>query len=195
MTDTSPTADTSPEFAALSALVMSRRTNLRIDADRPVEPALVTDLCRLATWAPNHHLTEPWRFAVVTGDNRAELGARAAAYQAEMGETVEARLHKTRGKYLRAPISLVVACVHHRDPETHLEDRDAVAAAIQNILLGATALGLASYWGSGLVTQAREVKRLCGFATDDDILGVIYLGWPTSNVASPGRSAPQILWM
>ena len=195
MTDASPTVHTTPEFAAFSALAVSRRTSLRIDPDRPVDPSLVAELCRMATWAPNHHLTEPWRFAVVTGENRAELGARAAAYQAEMGETVEARLHKTRGKYLRAPISLAVACVVHPDPVTHAEDRDAVAAGIQNILLGAAALGLASYWGSGLVTQAPQVKALCGFGPDDALIGIIYLGWPTSHMASPGRSEPQIRWM
>ncbi len=195
MNDASPTAETTPEYQAFSALVTSRRTNLRIDPDRAVDPSMVAELCRLATWAPNHRLTEPWRFAVVTGSNRAELGARAAAYQAELGESVEARLQKTRGKYLRAPVSLAVACVHHPDPETHMEDRDAVSAGIQNILLGATALGLASYWGSGLVTQSPEVKNLCGFAPDDDLLGIIYLGWPTSSVASPGRSAPQTHWL
>jgi nitroreductase len=186
---------TAADFAAFSALAMARRTNLRIDPERPVDPATITELCALATWAPNHHLTEPWRFIVLTGAARGELGAQAAAYQATLGETIEARLSKTRGKYLRAPVSIVVGCAFDPNPEVHMENRDAVAAAVQNLLLGATSLGLASYWGSGMVTQAPGVKSLCGLAPEDEILAVVYLGWPTSQVASPGRSAPQIRWL
>jgi nitroreductase len=195
MTEGAQTAVTTPEFEAFAALAKDRRTNLRIDAERPVDPATITELCVLATWAPNHRLTEPWRFAVLTGDNRAELGARTAAYQASLGETVEARLNKTRTKYTRSPVVLAVGCAYDEDPEVHLENRDAVSACIQNLLLGATALGLASYWGSGLVNHAPAVKDLCGLAPEDEMLGMIYLGWPTSKMPSPGRSAPRIRWL
>jgi nitroreductase len=194
MTEALPIADNNA-YAALAGVIQSRRTNLRIDPERAVDPALITELCTLATWAPNHRLTEPWRFAVLTGEARAELGQRAADYQAERGDTNPARINKTRGKYLRAPLSLVVGCVFDENPEVHREDRDAVAAAVQNILLGATAMGMASYWGSGLVTESPAVKSLCGLAVEDEILAVLYLGWPTSEIASPGRSAPQIRWI
>jgi nitroreductase len=189
-----PIADNAA-YQAIAGVIESRRTNLRIDPDRTIDPALITELCRLATWAPNHRLTEPWRFAVLTGDARGELGLRTAEYQAERGDTNPARINKTRGKYLRAPISLVVGCVFDENPEVHREDRDAVAAAVQNILLGATAMGLASYWGSGLVTESPRVKSLCGLAIKDEVLAVLYLGWPTSEIASPGRSAPQMRWI
>ena len=195
MTQDVPSALESPEFAAFATLAKGRRTNLRIDTNMPVDPLIITELCVLATWAPNHRLTEPWRFAVLTGDTRAELGARTAAYQVELGETVEARLTKTRGKYMRSPVVLAVGCAFDEDPEVHMENRDAVSAGIQNLMLGATAIGLASYWGSGLVNHAPAVKELCGLAMQDELLGVIYLGWPTSMMASPGRSAPIIRWL
>jgi nitroreductase len=195
MTDGLETASTTPAFEAFAALAKDRRTNLRIDADRPVDPAVITELCVLATWAPNHRLTEPWRFAVLTGDHRVELGARTAAYQAELGETVEARLNKTRTKYTRSPVLVAVGCAFDEDAEVHIENRDAVSAGIQNMLLGATTLGLASYWGSGLVNHSPAVKELCGLDAKDELLGVIYLGWPTSTMPSPGRSAPIIRWL
>jgi nitroreductase len=65
-------------------LIKDRRTNLRIDPDRPVEPALIADLCDAAVWAPNHRLTEPWRFATLTGAARTALGeVVVAALQAK----------------------------------------------------------------------------------------------------------------
>jgi nitroreductase len=177
-----------------SALVRRRRTNMRIDSDRAVDPALITQLCELATWAPNHKLTEPWRFAVVTGSARADLGTLAAEYQAAQGETNEAKLNKTRGKFLRSPVVTMIASAWS-DPLRRDEDRDAVSAGVQNLLLAATAAGLASYWGTGAVCMAPEIKQLCGFPTTADVLAAVYLGWPIGEVPTPPRAAPVIRWV
>ena len=186
-----------PSLAAASALIAARRTNLRIDPHRPVDHALVGDLCRLATWAPNHHLTEPWRFAVLTGDARAELGRLTAEFVLAKGVADDDRLAKVRVKYMRAPLMLVVGCASSAGahPDVVVEDRDAVAAGLQNILLGATAAGLCSFWGSGPVTEAPEVKTMCGFAAADQIVAVVYIGWPIGEVATPQRRDAVIHWL
>jgi nitroreductase len=183
-----------PEFEQFSALAKSRRTNMRVDAERPVDTDLINHLCTLATWAPNHKMTEPWRFAVVTGDARAELGRLTAEHMAASGETNEAKLDKTRGKYVRTPVVLVVAC-ESTQPGRQLEDRDAVSAAVQNILLGATAAGLNSYWGTGAICHATAVKVLCGFPPEADIVAAIYLGWSIGNVPTPVRATPNVHWV
>ncbi len=182
--------------ASLEHVIMSRRTNLRIQRDAPVDPDLLNRLMMLATWAPNHHLTEPWRFAVVSGDARATLGELTADFLIESGMTDEAKLDKTRGKYLRAPIMMLVASSSaiNAKAATRLEDRDAVSSAIQNILLAATAEGLASYWGTGAICDAPAVKSFCGFDVDDTVLGAIYLGWPMGDVPVPSRRPPVITW-
>lgn len=186
-----------PSLDATAALLTARRTNLRIDRERPVDAALVQRLCELATWAPNHHLTEPWRFAVVTGEARAELGSRTAAHMADLGITDEAKLEKARTKFLRAPVMLVVGCASAADasPGTRAEDRDAVAAATQNLLLAATAAGLCSYWGSGAVTEAPGVKAMCSLSPADTIVAAVYLGWPGGEVPMPVRGEPIIAWL
>ena len=132
-----------PSLAATIALIEARRTNLRINADREVDPGLLAQLCALAAWAPNHHLTEPWRFAIITGEARAELGRRTADYMISGGMADDERLAKVRGKYLRAPVMVMVGCASAADaPESvRVEDRDAVASGVQNMLLGATADG------------------------------------------------------
>ena len=69
---------------------------------------------------------------------------------------------------------------------------DAVAAGVQNLLLGATAAGLASYWGTGAVTGLEDVKRLCRFDPQDTIVALIYLGWPIGDVPVPQRPPADV---
>jgi nitroreductase len=78
------------------------------------------------------------------------------------------------------------------DPVRRRENRDAVAAGMQNLLLGATAVGLASYWGTGAVVEAPAVRELCGFGPADDIVGLVYLGWPIGDVPVPSRPQPLL---
>jgi nitroreductase len=176
-------------------LIKERRTNLRIDPGQPVEPALIADLCEAAVWAPNHRLTEPWRFAALTGGARKALGEVAVAALQAQGSTDAARLDKTRLKYLRAPVVLAVGCRPDPDQIRHAEDRDAVAAGVQNLLLAATAAGLASYWATGVAARAPATIQLCGFEDGTEIVALVYLGWPTGKPASPGRAAPIITWV
>ncbi len=153
---------------------------------------LIAQLCGLATWAPNHKKTWPWRFAVFTGPGRARLGETMAdeMERADFGD--EVKRAKTRGKYLRTPAILVVGCASHPDDMLHAENRDAVAAGIQNLLLGATTLGLASFWSTPALTQPTAVLDLCGFDPNDRLVGVIYLGWATQDCPAPERPLPAI---
>ena len=67
---------------------------------------------------------------------------------------------------------------------------DAVAAGVQNLLLGATAAGLASYWGSCPKGANDVVAELCGFVPGTFVVAIIYLGWADGDVAVPER--PQV---
>jgi nitroreductase len=179
-------------YEHLADLVRARRTSMLVDGDREVPDALVEELCRLATWAPNHKKTWPWRFAIATGDGRARLGAAMADEmdRADFGD--EAKRAKTRVKYLRTPTVLVVGCAPHADEMLHAENRDAVAAGIQNLLLGATALGLASFWSTPALAQPPAVLELCGFEPDDRLVGIVYLGWAAQACPAPQRPVPTI---
>lgn len=172
-------------------LVTSRRTNLRVHPELPVGTELIEQLCRLATWAPNHKMTEPWRFAALVGDARRQLGEVTAQYLADEGADA-ARIEQTRNKYLRAPVVIVVASATDQDPIRTTENRDAVAAGVQNMLLGATAAGLNSYWGTGPAARNPETNRLCGFEEDAEIIAVLYLGWPIGDVPVPERAPPRL---
>lgn len=158
-----------------------------VDKGRPVPAELIDQLCELAMWAPNHKKTWPWRFAAFAGDARFRLGEAFADDMCERDFGDVAKRAKTMTKYARTPTVLVVGCAAHDHPTFHDENRDAVAAGIQNLLLGATAVGLASFWSTAPLADSERVLDLCGFDSDDRIIGVIYLGWSTGSVEAPQR--------
>ena len=166
-----------------------------VDQQRPVPTDVVTDLCRLAVWAPNHKRTNPWRFAVFTGDGRARFGETMAADMERAGIGDEGKLAKTRVKYLRTPMTLVVAATPHDNEMLDLENRDAVAAGIQNLLLGATTLGLASFWSTPGMTSPPATLELCGFDAVDSLVGIIYLGWASQPAPPTDRADPAITFV
>lgn len=173
----------------LRDLVVSRRTNMLVDRDREVPLDVINDLCELAMWAPNHKRTWPWRFAVMTGDGRARLGEAAASDLIACGSDDEIKIGKVRRKYSRTPAVLVVGSAPDEHPTFHDENRDAVSAGIQNLLLGATARGLASFWSTAPVIDGKATLELCGFEPGTRIIGMIYLGWPTGE-GLPGERPP-----
>ena len=178
-------------FDELSALIRERRTSMLVDKTRPVPRDLVERLCELAQWAPNHKRTWPWRFAVAEGDGRARLGNAIADAMDAHGDAPE-KVAKARTKYLRTPATLVVGTAAGDSPTRTAENRDAVAAGIQNLLLGATAAGLASYWGSCPKGAESAVTELCGWAPDTHVTAIVYLGWASSQVEPPARPAPDL---
>jgi len=175
----------------LADLVRGRRTSMLVDKTRPVPHELIHELCELAQWAPNHKRTWPWRFAIADGDARARLGEVIADAMQVHGDPPE-KVEKARTKYLRTPVTLVVGSAPGDSSLRTGENRDAVAAGIQIILLGATAQGLASYWGSCPKGANDVVAELCGFEPGTHISALIYLGWATSTVESPSRPAPEV---
>jgi nitroreductase len=107
------------------------------------------------------------------------------------GET-EPRVTKTRTKFARTPVVLVVGSEIGDSDLRTIENRDAVAAAVQTLLLGATALGLASFWSSCPKGAEADVARFCGFAPETAVVAMIYLGWPTDTPKGFERPAPRI---
>ena len=178
----------------LDSIIGSRRTCLQMDPERPVDPGLVEALCRAAAWAPYHRRTEPWRFAAFTGAGRGRLGDTIADVMAADGAD-PAKVAKTRGKYLRAPLMLLVGSAAGPDATTTAENRDATAAAVQNLLLAATARGLGSFWSSVARPEAPELLELCGFEPGTFVVAAIYLGHPTGECAAPSRSEATVNWV
>jgi len=184
---------TSPvSFDDFTRLVRDRRTSMVVDQTRDVDPAIVAELCGLVTWAPNHKKTWPWRFALFTGGGRSRLGAAMVGDMVTASFGDEGKRAKTATKYARTPAVLVVAAAAHDNAMLDLENRDAVAAGIQNLLLGATTLGLASFWSTPALTQPPTVLDLCRFEPTDRLVGMIYLGWAEGTTPTSDRPTVEL---
>ncbi|CAM3379331.1 hypothetical protein TR75_04780 [Hydrogenibacillus schlegelii] len=163
--------------------IRTRRSIGRVKPD-PVEREKIERILEAATWAPTHHRTEPWRFFVLTGEGRRPLSrlfvelAKAEMVDPETPENRE-KLEREAKKPFRAPVVIAVAVVPTERPDVVLaEERAAVAAAIQNMLLAAHALGLGAMWRTGKKTYHPKVRDFFGLGEKGEIVGFVYLGYP-----------------
>jgi nitroreductase len=146
----------------------------------------VEHILEAATHAPNHHHVQPWRFIVLAGTAREELGTVMAEALADRlrestfnSDTIQAMIAKERHKPLRSPVLLVVVAEHPRLPKVlEIENIEATAAAVQNLLLAAEEIGLAAMWRTGDAAFDPCVKHWLGIAPEDAIVAFIYLGYP-----------------
>jgi nitroreductase len=165
----------------------TRRSMARVRPERPPRE-LVERVIGAAAWAPNHHKTEPWRFTVLAGTSREGLGAiMANALHARIEdddddldpEEVAKLLEKERNKPLRAPVVIAVAAVPSAGPKVvEIEEIAATAAAVQNMLLAAEAVGLGAMWRTGKPAYDPAVLRFLEFPEHAHLVAFVYLGYP-----------------
>ncbi len=150
---------------------------------------LIWQILEAATWAPNHHLTEPWRFFVLEGEARSELGRVMGEVAASREEDADAKARVAESaakKPLRAPY--VIAIGVEPSPGTPLiEEIAAGAAAVQNMLLAADALGLGAIWRSGWIAFEPEVREHFGLSEQGQMLGFVYVGHPLARPSGRER--------
>jgi nitroreductase len=156
----------------LEDAIRTRRTH-KVYGAEPVPRETLEELLELARWAPNHNLTNPWRFRVLGPDSLAEL-KRAAGPEAA-------------AKLDRAPTLVVASQVRADDAQQDEEDLCAVSAAIGYVLLAAHARGLAGYWRTPEVLRSAEGRAAIGIPDDERVLGLIHLGPPRQDKEPPER--------
>ena len=141
--------------------IRARRTHKQYGSE-PVDEATLRALLDLARYAPNHHLTQPWRFRVLGPETRERIEELA-------GE-------KDARKLRRAPTLVLATAVLSGDPLTDEEDLHATAAAVYGVLLGATERGLASYWRTPACFREPAVREVLGLAGAERVVSLIHLG-------------------
>jgi nitroreductase len=141
--------------------IRTRRTHKQYGRE-PVDEATLRELLDLARYAPNHHLTQPWRFRVLGPETRRRIEELA-------GEKEAAKLR-------RAPTLVLATAALSGDPLTDEEDLHATAAAVYAVLLGATGRGLASYWRTPGCFRDPQVREALGLAVDERVVALIHLG-------------------
>ena len=154
------------------AAIRSRRTHKQFGRE-PVSEAVVRDLLDLARYAPNHKLTQPWRFRLLGDETRRRLDLA-------VGE-------KEAMKLGRAPTLILATALLSGDPQTDEEDLHATACAVYAVLLGATGRGLASYWRTPAALEEPAVRELLELAVNERVVGLIHLGPSVSEPPAKDR--------
>jgi len=184
MTDPNADArDPSEVFAVVCALIGSRQTVL---PRRLVEPGPTVEqldaLLSLAAAAPDHGLLTPWRFIVVPAAQRHRL---AEVFALALGDrdpnATPEQLAQAREKAHRAPLlMLAVACLGPREPDTPMLERMvSMGAAIQNLLLGAHAMGFGAGLTSGQAMASPRLRALCALAEREVPVCCVNIGTAT----------------
>jgi nitroreductase len=158
----------------LEEAIRTRRTHKAYGAE-PVGRETLEELFELARWAPNHHLTNPWRFRVL---GPAALGRLKAAAGDEAARKLD-----------RAPTLVAVSAVQHGDdPVADEEDVLASAIAAYIVLLGAHGRGLAGYWRTPEVLRTAAGRSALGVGDDERVLGLLHLGPARQEQRVPERA-------
>jgi len=160
---------------SIDELIRGRRTHKAYDPE-PVDRATLEALFELARWAPNHNLTNPWRFRVLGPESLAELKEAA-------GEEAAAKLD-------RAPTLVVASVIESGDPVQNEEDHAAAAVAAYIVLLAAHARGLAGYWRTPEVLRTPGGCFAAGVPDGERAIGLLHLGPPRQEKEPPERLPP-----
>jgi len=162
----------------LEQAIRTRRTHKAFGPD-PIPAATLDELFELARWAPNHHVTNPWRFRV--------LGEHARESLMELAESMQPG---SAVKLQRAPTLVAVSAKFSGEPAQDREDLYATALAAYVVLLGAHARELAGYWRTVPLLEDRRGRAILGLAAEETPLGLLYLGTPVQEQRVPERADP-----
>ena len=162
----------------IDAAIRTRRTH-KVYGPEPVARETLDELFALARWAPNHHLTEPWRFRVV--------GPRALAALKDAAGLPDAT------KLDRAPTLVAASVTQTGDEDQRREDLCAGACAVYIVLLAAHARGLAGYWRTPAVLRTPGGLAALGIGSGELPLGLIHLGPRRQEREPPPRLEPAAI--
>ena len=143
------------------AAIRARRTHKQFGA-APVDAGTVRELVELSRFAPNHKLTQPWRFRALGPEARRRIEELAGEKEAV--------------KLRRAPTLVLATALLSGDPHVDEEDLHATACAVYAVLLGATNRGLASYWRTPSCLSERPIRDALGLAAEERVVALIHLG-------------------
>lgn len=174
---------------------IARRTSTRAFRADPVPRDVVARLLAAAVRAPNHKLTEPWRFAVLTGASArryAELrrAYRAARFTDPAAPEAARAIERAWREALDTPAFVVVLCAESDDAVRREEDYAAAMMATQNLLIAATAEGLGSYVRTGGLMRDAAMLALVRAPAGHRIVAIVSLGYGAAAEEPRRRSDP-----
>ena len=172
-------------LSEISDVIKNRRTIYpEFYSSRKVHKEIVEKILNNAIWAPTHGKTQPWRFKVYMDDAKIKLGESLAAIYKNTTPSekfIEAKFNKLIARPSLSSVAIAVCMT--KDPTDkiiEMEEVEAVACAIQNMHLTATAYGIGGFWSTPKIIYSSEMNEFLKIAPSDKCLGIFYLGYPAN---------------
>jgi nitroreductase len=172
--------------------VLEGRRTINLYLQTAVPRQLVRDAIEAATWAPNHHVTEPWRFYLLGRDT-------VSACLDLVRDMVTAKKDAAAGEFKannwsEKPGWLVVSCRRSDDELLQREDYAACAAAVQNFMLYLWKAGVGSKWTTGDITRDARFFEILGMDPDAEfVVGLIWYGYPKLTPQQSRKGLAEVL--
>ena len=194
--------NTTHTAAAVDEVIRERRT---VKPDKfngeQIPEAAFTQILAAADWAPTHAYTEHWLFFVYAGDKAQEICHQHAALY-KSATAAEKFNQSSYDKFYtmgdKASHVVIAAMKRGNNPNIPaIEEIAATSAAIQNLLLAATARGIASFWSTGGMTLREPFKAELGLGEEDQVLGLLYFGYTDAEPPVGKRMRPaqeKFIW-
>jgi nitroreductase len=164
--------------------LLGSRRSIRQFTSREVTRDEIEALLDSAVSAPNHRLTQPWRFYVLGSGARRGLGlalGNRKARRLDDPEAADAVRRKVADEHEALPLIIAVAVVEAEDPEIREEDYAAGMMAVQNIALAAVALGLGTHIKTGAVMRDPAAREAMGVAEGERVIAMLNVGEPAAD--------------
>ena len=178
----------------INKLIATRRSfKPALMSDQEIDATIIANILDNAKWAPTHGMTEPWHFVIFSQNGRKQLSDfQCELYKSET-ETDKFRQLKYE-KLLNNPLSVshvIAICLKRQEIEKipEIEEIEAIACAVQNMHLTATAYGLGAFWSTGFVAYHDKMKVFLQLTEKDKCLGFLYLGYPKDTWLEGNRQA------
>lgn len=190
------------DAASISDLIRRRRTiKPKQFSDRDVEESQIELMLENANWAPTHGMTEPWRFTVFRGDARNRLAQFLAETYRSLCTPETFKQKKFDGMLENAGLAPAVIAIGMKRQETEkiseLDELHAVACAVQNLHLTASAMGLGGFWSTNIAATSEAMRDFMGLEEKDRALGLFYIGYPKCEWPTSQRTAisEKVQWL
>lgn len=172
-------------MSEISAVIRNRRSVLPENfTDRKVHREQVELILNNALWAPTHGMTQPWRFKIFLEDGRNHLlQFLPELYKSETDPTKFKQVKYDRLRARLQHVTVIIMICMERDKTgkiAEIEEVEAVACAVQNMMLTCTAYGLGSYWSSPSYIYKKAMNDFLGLEDSDKCLGIFYIGYPAN---------------
>ncbi len=182
----------SPDERVVVAEVIRTRRTIHTFLPEPPPEAIIHRALEQARWAPNHKLTEPWRFYLV-GPETAEALARLNAEIVTERKGEQAGRNKL-ARWRTMPGWLVITCRRSSDPLREREDYAACCCAAQNLMLALWSEGVGTKWSTGPATRDPRFQEIMGIDPEEEmVVGLFWYGYPAEQPEKPRRSVDEVL--